>query len=183
MLKQTVESVYKSLVRRRGVSLLDAAAQADLLRGARRVRCVDYISKWEINGVNGEAETVQTRANWRFILTGISCYSEYLPDVPGAFPLFKFGFENYPVTTSFKNDDPELLNLVPSRCVLGIEGQDVTPGTFMHFEESKNVLFIMPERTVITTDIKPYKDLFGTYYPKNRGAILYTGVEISEEGE
>lgn len=182
MLKQTVESVYKSLVRRRGVSLLDAAAQADLLRGARRVRCVDYIAPWTIQGANGTAQTVCTRANWRFILTGISCYSERHPDIPNAYPLFKFGFKNLPITTSLKNDDPDLLNLVPSRCVIALEGQDVTPGTFFHFEESKNVLYILPERAIIETDVMPYKDLLGMFYVENRGAILYSGIEISTEG-
>lgn len=182
MLKQTNESVYKSLVKRRGVSILDAAAQADLLRGARRVRCVDYVAKWEINGAIGTAETVQTRANWRFILTGISCYSDYYPDIANAYPLFKFGFANLPISTSLKNDEPNLLNKVPSRCVVGLEGiQDVTPGTWFHFEESKNVLFVLPERAIIETEVAPYKDILGMYYVKNRGAFLYTGVEISTE--
>lgn len=173
MLKQTIESVYQTLVKRRAEPVLSVEKQTEICTAAKRVRCVDYVASWDITNGTGRAETVVTRANWRFILTNITVFSQYIPEEAGAFPDFVFNFQNLPFTGSFLNvTDPALLNTVWSKLAIG--GQD----NGVHFEESRNVLFVLPERAIIETVLKPHIMWGGSIYPNNRGSILYTGVEI-----
>lgn len=174
MLKQTNESVYQALVKRRNISILSADLQQQILAASQVVRGVDYVSSWETSGANtAAAKTVVTRANWRFILTGISIYSQFVPEAAGAFPDFIFKFKNLPFSKSFANvTDPNLLDTVWSKLVIGCQDNGV------HFEEFGNECFLLPERAVIETIVKPHIMWGGSYYPHNRGTILYTGIEV-----
>lgn len=183
MLKQTTESVFQELVKRRGDLVLSGEKQREILQAAKNVRSVDYLSAWSITSGLGRAEIVRTRPNWIFILTGIGIYSELLPGVAGAKPpCCVFKFEHLPFTKSFKNKtDPSLMDTVPARLVLGCEGNDPIMSDYFHFEEYRNEYFILPERTIIETEIKPYIRMDGTFESYNRGTILYTGLEVSRE--
>lgn len=174
MLKQTNESVYQTLVKKRNIPILSADLRQQILAASQVARSVDYVSSWETSGTNATAaKTVVTRANWRFILTGISIYSQYVPAAAGAFPDFIFKFKNLPFSKSFANvTDPNLLDTVWTKLVIGCQDNGV------HFEEFGNECFLLPERAVIETIIKPHIMWGGSYYPHNRGTILYTGIEV-----
>ena len=75
MLKQTTESVFQELVKRRGDLVLSGDKQREILQAAKNVRSVDYLAAWSITSGSGRAEIVRTRPNWIFILTGIGIYS------------------------------------------------------------------------------------------------------------
>lgn len=182
MLKQTTESVYQAFVKRPGDPVLSGKKQLEILRAAKRVRCVDYVAAWDITNGTGRAEIILTRANWRFILTGIGIYSQHIPGKVDTLPNFCFNFEYLPFSKSIKNaTDPALMDTVPARLVLGCEDNDHDQTKYYHFEEYANQLFVLPERAIIETEIKPYKLMNGTFEAYNRGKILYTGVEVSME--
>lgn len=182
MLKSTTERVYQELVKRRGELVLSGERQLEILQAAKRVRCVDYLAAWDITSGSGRAEIVRTRPNWIFILTGVGIYSELLPDNVGALPCCVFKFEHLPFTKSFKNKtDPSLMDTAPARLVYGCEGNNPIMSDYYHFEEYRNEYFILPERAIIETEIKPYVRMDGTFESFNHGKILYTGVEVSRE--
>lgn len=183
MLKQTTESVIQALVKPRCAPILTAAAQQEILKASKNVRCVDYVSNYVIpeTSVNARADSIVTRANWLFILTGIAIYNR-MGTTGIQQPRFKFTFPDLANTGRIKNrTDSNELDTAPAMVYMGCEGLDVGSYPNYHFEEFKNVFHVLPERAVIDITIMPYVQMNGLAWNNTAGSILFTGVEISME--
>lgn len=182
MLKQTNESVFQALVKQRGASVLTPSRQLEICRAAKAVRCVDYISEFYIPALikRWRAETVQTRANWIFILTGIGIYTMakkqygYIHQ-----PRFKFTFPQLANTGTIKNrTGADELDTVQAALYMGCECHLFNDNK--HFEEYKNVFHILPERSIIEVTTLD-DDGHNPEAQNQEGQILFTGFEISME--
>lgn len=182
MLKQTNESVFQALVKQRGASVLTPSRQMEICRAAKAARCVDYVSNFEIPKLvkRWKADTVETRANWRFILTGIGIYTRaekqngYIHQ-----PRFKFTFPQLANTGTIKNrTGAEELDTVQACLYMGCEGHLFNHNK--HFEEYKNVFHVLPERSIIEVTVMD-DDGTNPEFQNQFGTILFTGFEISME--
>lgn len=182
MLKQTNESVFQALVRQRGASVLTPSRQMEICRAAKAARCVDYVSKFEIPKLikNWKAETVETRANWNFILTGIGIYTRALPQGGRIHqPRFKFTFPVLANTATIKNrTGADELDTVQACLFMGCEHHLFNSNA--HFEEYKNVFHVLPERSIIEVTTLD-DDGTNPEWQNQEGTILFTGFEISME--
>lgn len=184
MIREVVNEIYKRLVHNPDAPLLSTAQQLEVLTAAKLCRGVDYVCNWQTKFGIDTATQIVTRANWLFILCGVSCYSQTFRGNEIAYPRFSMEFENVPFPRRFvEKTDPSLMDTVPTRLTIGCQGNDAAIGNFpnYHFEEPKNVIHLLKERTVITTRILPYTQLNGFIWQPCRGQILYSGLEISRE--
>lgn len=185
MYPQTINELYAQFVNKPGASVLTAEKQREILTSAKNCRCVDYVAKWsKPNGAPGvvSPEMITTRANWLFIMTGISVCDVMQPGAVEWLPRFAVEFENIPYPRPFvEKTNPDLLDTVPARLVFGVEGNDAQISNFpnYHFEEQKNVFFVLPERATISIKILPYTWMNGFIPQDVQGAIMFSGLEIS----
>lgn len=183
MLRSNKERVFERLVNNR-VSVLSPERQKEILRAAKSVRNMDYVSYWKLpgNAADSVAQQITTRANWWFILTDISiCERE---GIDQALPRFSLNFESLPDEKLFKDRTKELafeINTVPSRLTIGCE--DLERSTFKnyHYEEPKDTLIILPQRSVIGVTVRPYTQLNGLTWNYKRGALMLSGLEVAFE--
>ena len=184
MLKSSIDAVYQRLVNnRRPVLGLDR--QREILDAAKNIRCVDYVSNFVVpqNVTDIKAQAITTRANWVFILCGIQLWTNWAGAVE-TLPRIGVEFRNIPEARFFREKtDPDFLDTVPARLCVGCEANDheIANFPYYHYEEGKNVLFILPERANIETTILPYVQLSGFAQMDYRGAVLYSGLEVSME--
>lgn len=187
MLTTNKTRVYSKLVNNNGVSVLTPERQAEILRAAKTVRNMDYVSNWVIHGTvaSSTAQQITTRANWIFILTDISVWEQDATDA--ALPRFNLDFETLPENVIFKDRTPENIantNTVPAHLCVGCQGLWRTTSfeKNYHFEEPKDTLIICPQRSVIGVKIQPYINMNNLAYNYRRGALLLSGLEIEIEG-
>lgn len=166
MLKQFSEKFVDSLVKKRGSLVLTPEYQEEVLSRAKRVRSCDYVAPFTIkNGVTNSAGLV-TRANWIFILTNSACYWENM--AVSDFPKIAVNFPYYEPKTPF-NTRVQDWGAVPSNLVFG---REALTGQMQHFEEYKNLYYMLDQRFVIQVDIKANAGQYG------RGAVLLSGLEV-----
>lgn len=182
MLKQTNESVFQALVKKRGASVLSTAQQVEICRAAKAVRSVDYVSNFSIPKLikRATADTVETRANWKFILTGIGIYTRAWKQSNGriAQPRFKFTFPVMPDSATIKNrTGAEELDTAQACLYMGCENHLFND--YAHFEEYKNVFFVLPQRSLIEVTVMN-EDNTNPEFQNQYGQIIFTGIEISE---
>lgn len=177
--------VFSKLVNNNSISVLSKERQMEILRAAKYVRNVDYVSRWMIPGqaANATAEQVTTRANWVFLLTDVSVWeNEATAD---GLPRFNLYFETLPNTALFKDKTPDSLtnpNTVPARLCVGCQGLWNPNFKNYHFEEPKDTLIVCPQRSVIGVTVQPYTTMGGVVSTNTRGALLLSGLEIKIEG-
>lgn len=181
MLKQTNESVFQALVKKRGASVLSTAQQVEICRAAKAVRSVDYISNFSIPKLikRATADTVETRANWKFILTGIGIYTRAEKQNGRIHqPRFKFTFPIMPDSATIKNrTGAEELDTAQACLYMGCENHLFND--YAHFEEYKNVFFVLPQRSLIEVTVMD-DDGTNPEFQNQYGQIIFTGIEISE---
>ena len=187
MLTTNKTRVWSKLVNDNGVSVLTPERQAEILRAAKTVRNMDYVSRWVIPGTvaNSTAQQITTRANWLFVLTDISIWEQEA--VNAALPRFNLTFETLPENVIFKDRTPEniaKINTVPAHLCVGSQGlwRSTSSEKNYHFEEPKDTLIVCPQRSVIGVTIQPYTDMNGVTYNYRRGALMLSGLEIEIEG-
>lgn len=187
MLTTNKTRVWSKLVNDNAVSVLTPERQTEILRAAKTVRNMDYVSRWVIPGTvaNSTAQQITTRANWLFVLTDISIWEQEANDA--GLPRFNLTFETLPENVIFKDRTPENIantNTVPAHLCVGSQGL-WRPTSFeknYHFEEPKDTLIVCPQRSVIGVKIQPYTNMNGLTYNYRRGALLLSGLEIEIEG-
>lgn len=185
MLKHTIDALYQQITNRPGAPVLTAEKQAEILQAAKNCRSVDYVCNFVIpSNVNQiKANPIVTRAGWLFILTGIQLWDRMAGAVEWA-PRLAVEFENIPAPRMFQEKtDFDLRQTVPARLCVGCEGNDkeISNWPFYHYEEAKNVFFVLPERAIINTTIWPYIWLNNFAATGFNGAVLYSGLEINLE--
>lgn len=169
MLKQFDTSIFKNLVKDSG-PLCSSEEQKRVLMAAKSVRSVDYIFNFEVvNGAVKSASNV-TRANWLFIITNAAVWWESF--AVADFPKVAVKFPYYSPDTPF-NTPVDDWGAVPSDLVFGREG---LTGKNAHFEEFKNLYYVLDQRFVINCDVKAAAGQYG------RGAVILTGLEIDLDG-
>ena len=183
MLKSNKQRVFEALVNNR-ISVLSKERQMEILRGAKSARNVDYVSQWVIPQytANSKADQITTRANWHFILTDISIWEN--DATAEALPRFNLSFESLPANAIFKDrtkENADKINTVPARLCVGSQGLVRTTYKNYHFEEPKDTLIIIPQRSVIGVTIRPYVNMNGFTWNYQRGALLLSGIEVAME--
>lgn len=168
MLRQFVQKVYSSLVKDPGAAVVDADRRAEYLENARNVRAVDYVAKFEVKNGAASMRSLVTRANWRFIMTGAAVFWESFD--PSNMPKVSVSFDAFAPSSPFRNTDKGELNAVPCSLVFGREG---LTGIKNHFEEYKNLFYVLDQRFSITLDAVANAGQYG------RGYVLLTGVEVN----
>lgn len=170
MLKQFSEKFLDRLVKKRGSLILEPDAQNKVLSASKIVRSVDYVLNFEIDNGATTTKGVTTRANWLFILTNAAVYWENM-DLSD-FPKVAVKFPYYDSATPFATV-PDDWGAVPSNLVFGREG---LTGKMQHFEEYKNLYFLLGQRFSINLDVKAKSGQYG------RGYVILSGIEINLEG-
>lgn len=140
------------------------AARA-IVRDSARVRCRDYVFNFSTD-TGRENITLTTTANWCFILCNASCfvYPEFAAAVFGARVTIEDRANARPVIAADMLD----ADYIPAALVFGKQGGQ-------HFEEYKNLYWLVGDRANITLDIAAGGQ-------PARGAVILTGVEIDTAG-
>ena len=168
MIKQFVQKVYAALVKDPRASIVEGDRRAEFLKDARDVRAVDYVAKFDvINGV-ASMRSIVTRANWRFIMTGAAAFWETFD--ASNMPKLSVTFNSFAPNSPFRNTDKGETVAVPCALVFGREG---LTGVKNHFEEYKNLFYVLDQRFSITLDAVANAGQYG------RGYVLMTGVEVN----
>lgn len=183
MLTSNKERVFRRLVDD-GAPVLSRARQLEIMRAAKTVRNVDYVSEWTLPqyAADSKAQQVTTRANWWFILTDISIWER--EGFEQGMPRFNLDFESLADTKIFKDRTKANafnLNTVPSRLCVGCEDLERTTFKNYHYEEPKDTLVIIPQRSVITVTVRPYVQMNGLAWNLRRGALMLSGLEVQME--
>lgn len=165
MLRSFGEKFFNEFVKKRGKLVLTREEQEEVLSMAKRVRACDYVVNFEIkNGVvNGKG--IVTRANWIFLLTNASCYWNM---VVSDFPKVAIEFPNLAPQSPF-NTVPQDFGCVPSNLVFG---REALTGKMQHFEEYKNLYYMLHQRFPINLYVKSAPGIYG------RGSVILSGLEI-----
>ena len=166
MLKQFDVKFFEALVKNRGSLVLTREQQERVLSASKKVRSVDYIFNFDVvNGAAKQASNV-TRANWLFLLTNAAVYwdSFSVSDFPKVSVKFPYYSPDSPFSTPVED-----WGAVPSNLVFGREGLTGKNG---HFEEYKNLYYILGQRFVIQCDVKAAAGQYG------HGSVILTGLEI-----
>lgn len=166
MLKQFNEKFWASLVKKRGALVVSSEAQREIIESSKKVRSCDYVVNFEVKNGAANMQNVVTRANWLFILTNAAVYwdSFNVADFPKISVKFPYYTPDSPFNTPAKD-----IGCVPSNLVFGREGLN---GKMQHFEEYKNLYYLLNQRFVITLDAICKIGQYG------RGAVLLSGLEI-----
>ena len=170
MLKQFNVKFYEYFVKQRGKLILSREEQKMVLARSKVVRDCDYIVNFEIKNGAAFTQSVTTRANWIFILTNAACYWENI--AVGDFPKIALDFPYYEPKTPFSTEASDW-GAVPSNLVFG---REALAGRMQHFEEYKNLYYLLNQRFVINLDIKAKAGQFG------RGSVILSGLEIDLNG-
>lgn len=172
MLRQFNQKLYESLVKKCGAAVVGKSSVDEILKAAKRVRSADYVLSFDIKDGKADSKSTVTRANWLFILTNAACYWESpatpFPVPSGDWPKVGVNFENFVPSSPF-NSKIEDFGTVPTSLVFGREDEEYI---HEHFEEYKNLYYLLNQRFVISLDVKSSP----TYYL--RGSVILTGLEI-----
>ena len=170
MLLQFNEKLWRSLVKRRGLLVLSDEAQKEVLRRCKNVRSCDYVARFDVKNGVAESRGVVTRANWLFILTNIACFWEGAD--AATMPRVALNFPYYCPSSPFSTK-VEDWGAVPCSLVLGREGLN---GKNDHFEEYKDLFYILDQRFSVKLDVKADA---GQYV---RGSVMLSGLEVNLGG-
>ena len=155
---------------KRGGKILTRERQEELLRNARRVRSRDYIFNFDgVDNTGFKRAVATTSAGWFFLMTGAAVWFEDttagdIPRVSVKFPMF---CPNGPF-----NSEPGTLDTVDAGLVFGREGLEDSSGKKMHFEEYKNLWYVLGDAFTIEAEAR------GMTSDPKRGALVITGLEI-----
>lgn len=176
MLKSFSEKIFQGLTGiKPGRLVLSEAERDEIIYTAKRVRSKDYVFNFDVKRTSKEV-TVTTTARWKFICTGVAFDgdNDYLrATMP---PQIGIKFESLASQTPFASDDPARMNRVLAQLVIPLEGkkEQYFPGA--HWEEYKNLFFVLDQRVNITVSLKAnnVEDYHGT--------VIITGIEVFEGG-
>ena len=166
MLKQFNEKFWYSLVKKRGALVVSTDAQNEIIERAKHVRSCDYIVNFDVKNGAAQMRNVVTRANWLFILTNAACFwnGVNVADLPKVSVKFPYYTPDSPFNTPVKD-----LGCVPENLVFGREG---LTGKMKHFEEFKNIYYLLNQRFVINLDV------IGKAGQYAHGSVILSGLEI-----
>lgn len=149
-----------------GHTILDKSAQLEVVRMYKRVRARDYVFNFELHGAGDIRRVVETTsAGWLFVMTGAAVYFEDLE--PYRFPRVSVKFPMFSPDSPFDSEDGKF-ETVPGGLVFGREGVKD-----LHFEEYKNLFYILGETFTIAAEAMndtPVNDI--------RGNLILTGLEV-----
>lgn len=166
MLRSFSQKFISEFVKKRDSLVLNSDQQKEIIDKSKRVRSCDYVANFVVK--NGVAKTsgIVTRANWRFLLTNVCCYWENLS--LSDFPKVSLEFPYFVPKTPFRTRAADW-GAVPSNLVFGREG---LTGAFHHYEEAKNLYYLLDQRFVINLNVKSNTGIY------SRGTVLLTGLEL-----
>lgn len=176
MLKQFNEGFFSELVKKRGELVTEPAKRDEILKAAKRIRSCDYLFNFDIKNGVANSKSMTTRANWIFLLTNAACYwessSSVYPLPVMDFPRVGVNFENFSPRTPF-NSSVENYGTVKSGLVFGRENSEYLDAfKNSHFEEYKNLYYLLDQRFTISLDIK------STPSYNIRGSVILSGLEL-----
>lgn len=177
MLKSFSEKFFQGLTGKKpGDLVLTDARRDEIIYNGKRVRSKDYIFDFDVTApAKVQEKVVTTTARWLFLMTGAAVYNE---ETFYRINSAKVGinFESVASLSPFRGDVPADLNTVINELVFAREGQHLPLMVNHHFEEYKNLYYLLDQRVNIKVTIKP------TLATDYRMHVLLTGVEIYQGG-
>lgn len=177
MLKSFTEKFYQGLTGKKPCDLVLSDTRRDeILYNGKRIRSKDYIFDFDVlSPPKVQEKVVTTTARWLFLLTGAAVYNE---ETFYTFNTAKVGinFESVASLSPFRGDVPADLNTVINELVFAREGQHLPFMVNHHFEEYKNLYYLLDQRVNIKVTIKP------TLVIPYRLHVILTGLEIYQGG-
>ena len=177
MLKSFSEKFFQGLTGKKpGDLVLTDARRDEIIYNGKRVRSKDYIFDFDVTApAKVQEKVVTTTARWLFLMTGAAVYNE---ETIYRINSAKVGinFESVASLSPFRGDVPADLNTVINELVFAREGQYLPLMVNHHFEEYKNLYYLLDQRVNIKVTIKP------TMATDYRMHVLLTGIEIYQGG-
>jgi hypothetical protein len=177
MLKSFSEKFFQGLTGKKpGDLVLTDARRDEIIYNGKRVRSKDYIFDFDVTApAKVQEKVVTTTARWLFLMTGAAVYNE---ETVYRINSAKVGinFESVASLSPFRGDVPTDLNTVINELVFAREGQHLPLMVNHHFEEYKNLYYLLDQRVNIKVTIKP------TLATDYRMHVLLTGIEIYQGG-
>lgn len=177
MLKSFSEKFFQGLTGKKpGDLVLTDARRDEIIYNSKRVRSKDYIFDFDVTApAKVQEKVVTTTARWLFLMTGAAVYNE---ETIYRINSAKVGinFESVASLSPFRGDVPADLNTVINELVFAREGQHLPLMVNHHFEEYKNLYYLLDQRVNIKVTIKP------TLATDYRMHVLLTGIEIYQGG-
>ena len=178
MLKSFTEKFYQGLTGKKpGDLVLSDTRRNEIVYNGKRVRSKDYVFDFDVlSPPKVQEKVVTTTARWLFLMTGAAVYNE---ETYYFINTAKVGinFESIASLSPFRGDVPADLNTVVNELVFAREGQHLPFMVNHHFEEYKNLYYLLDQRVNIKVTIKP------TLATDYRLHVLLTGLEIYQGGE
>ena len=184
MLKSFSEKIFQGLT---GIKpdrlVLSEAEQNEIIYKAKRVRSKDYVfsftPKTNIFGQpkNTYEKTVTTTARWKFICTGVAfdADNDYIRATTP--PTIGIRFDSLASQSPFRSQDQAQMNRVSAQLVIPIEGKNEQYFPGCHFEEYKNLFFVLDQRVNITVSLQAGS--VADYH----ATVIITGIEVFEGSE
>lgn len=173
MLKSFSEKFFQGLTGKKpGDLVLTDARRDEIIYNGKRVRSKDYIFDFDVTApAKVQEKVVTTTARWLFLMTGAAVYNE---ENVYRINTAKVGinFESVASLSPFRGDVPADINTVINELVFAREGQHLPLMVNHHFEEYKNLYYLLDQRVNIKVTIKP------TLATDYRMHVLLTGIEI-----
>lgn len=179
MLKSFTEKFYQALTGKKpGDLVLSTSKRDEILYSGKRVRSKDYVFEFHPRDLGVLLEdVVTTTARWKFLLTGAAVYVERTALLE--LPKVGIQFESVASLSPFRSEEPEDLNTVLSSLVFARESTILNFTPQSHFEEYKNLYYLLDQRSNIRVNVKASQN---TYNPV-RFYVILTGLEIFEGGD
>ena len=184
MLKSFTEKIYQGLTGiKPGRLVLSEAERDEIIYTAKRVRSKDYVFRFtpetHLLGQPKKTyeKTVTTTARWKFICTGVAfdADNDYIrATMP---PTIGIRFESLASQSPFRSQDPAQMNRVLSQLVIPMEGKKEQYFPGCHYEEYKNLFFVLDQRVNITVSLQAGS--VGDYH----ATVIITGIEVFEGGD
>ena len=178
MLKSFTEKIFQGLTNiKPGRLVLSEAERNEIIYTAKRVRSKDYVFNFDVDNNTSKEVTVTTTARWKFICTGVAfdADNDYIRNTRP--PLIGIKFESLASQTPFRADDPARMNRVLAQLVIPLEGKKKQYFPGCHWEEYKNLFFVLDQRVNITVSLKA--GAVADYH----GTVIITGIEVFEGGD
>ena len=184
MLKSFSEKIFQGLTGiKPGRLVLSEAERDEIIYTAKRVRSKDYVFNFTpetpILGQPSRTyeKTVTTTARWKFICTGVAfdADNDYIRATTP--PTIGIRFDSLASQTPFASDNPARMNRVLSQLVIPMEGKKEQYFPGCHYEEYKNLFFVLDQRVNITVSLQAGS--VADYH----ATVIMTGIEVFEGGE
>lgn len=184
MLKSFSEKIFQGLT---GIKpdrlVLSEAERNEIIYKAKRVRSKDYVFRFtpetHILGQPKKTyeKTVTTTARWKFICTGVAfdADNDYIRATTP--PTIGIRFDSLASQSPFRSQDAAQMNRVLAQLVIPIEGKKEQYFPGCHFEEYKNLFFVLDQRVNITVSLQAGS--VADYH----ATVIMTGIEVFEGSE